>query len=84
MWNPELDEAQTGIQIPRRNNNNFRYTNDTILMAESEEKLKSLFMKAKEESLQAGLKTQHSENEDHDSWSHHFVANKWENNGNSD
>ena len=79
-----LDESQAGIKIARSSINNLRYADDTSLMAESEEKLKSLFMKAKEESLQAGLKTQHSENEDHDSWSHHFVANRWGNNGNSD
>ena len=53
-------------------------------MAESEE-LKSLLMKVKEESEKVGLtKAQHSENEDHGIWSHHFMANRWENNGNSD
>ena len=50
MRNAGLDEAQAGIKIPRRNINNFRYTDDTTYMAESEEKLKSLFMKVKEES----------------------------------
>ena len=48
MRNVELDEAQTGIKISGRNINNFRYTNDTSLMAESEEELKSLLMKVKE------------------------------------
>ena len=55
MRNTGLEEAQAGIQIPRRNNNNFRYTNDTILMAESEEELKSLLIRVKE-NKKAGLK----------------------------
>ena len=50
MWNARLDEAQAGIKIARRNINNLRYADDTILMAESEEELKSLLMKVKEES----------------------------------
>ena len=56
MWNPGLDEAQAGVKIAGRNISNFRYADDTILMAESEEKLKSLLMKVKEESEKAGLK----------------------------
>ena len=56
MWNAGLDETQTGIRIARRNINNLRYTDDTTLMAESEEELKSLLMKVKEESEKAGLK----------------------------
>ena len=56
MRNAGLDEAQAGIKIARRNINNLRYTDDTILMAESEEELKSLLMKAKEESEKVGLK----------------------------
>ena len=56
MWNARLDEAQTGIKISRRNINNLRYADDTTLMAESEEELKSLLMKAKEESEKVGLK----------------------------
>ena len=56
MRNPELDEAQTGIKIARRNINNLRYAEDTILMAESEEKLKSLLIKVKVESEKVGLK----------------------------
>ena len=52
----KLDEAQAGIKISRRNINNLRYADDTTLMAESEEKLKSLSMKVKEESEEAGLK----------------------------
>ena len=55
MQNAQLDEAQAGIKIARRNFSNLRYTDDTILMAESEE-LKSLLMKVKEESEKAGLK----------------------------
>ena len=56
MQNPRLDEAQDGIKIARRNVNNLRYADDTTLMAESEEKLKSLLMKVKEESEKVGLK----------------------------
>ena len=56
MRNAGLDEAQAGIKIAGRNINNLRYTDDTTLMAESEEKLKSLLMKVKEESEKAGLK----------------------------
>ena len=62
MRNAELDKAQTGIKIARRNINNLRYADDTTLMAESEEELKSLLMKVKEESGKSWLKTQHSEN----------------------
>ena len=56
MWNARLDEAHTGIKIARRNINNLRYADDTTLMAESEEELKSLLMKVKEESEKVGLK----------------------------
>ena len=66
MRNTGLDEAQAGIKIARRNINNFRYADDTTLMAESEEELKSLLMKVKEESWfkkrKTWLKTQHSKN----------------------
>ena len=62
MWNAGLDEAQAGIQKAGRNTNNLRYADDTTLMAEHEEKLKSLLMKVKEESEKADFKTQHSEN----------------------
>ena len=57
MWNARLDEAQAGIQITGSNINNLRYADDTTLMAESEEELKSLLMKVKEESEKAGLKS---------------------------
>ena len=56
MWNAGLDEAQAGIKIAGRNINNLRYADDTTLMAESEEKLKSLLMNVKEESKKVGLK----------------------------
>ena len=56
MWNAGLDEAQAGIKIARRNVNNLRYADDTTLMAESKEELKSLLMKVKEESEKVGLK----------------------------
>ena len=56
MWNAKLDEAQVGIKTAGRNTNNLRYADDTTLMAESEEEIKSLLMKVKEESENAGLK----------------------------
>jgi len=56
MWNAGLDEAQAGIKIVGRNINNLRYADDTTLMAESEEELKSVLMKVKEESEKVGLK----------------------------
>ena len=56
MWNAGLDEAQAGVKIARRNINNLRYADDTTIMAESEEELKSLLMKVKEESEKVGLK----------------------------
>ena len=56
MWNAGLDESQTGIKTPERNISNLRYADDTTVMAESEEDLKSLLMKVKEESEKAGLK----------------------------
>ena len=84
MRNAGLEEAQAGIKIARRNINNLRYADDTTLMAESEEELKSFLMKMKEESEKSWLKAQHSENEDHGIWSHHFMRNRWGNSGNSD
>ena len=56
MWNAGLDKAQAGIKIARRNINNLRYADDTTLKTESEEELKSLLMKVKEESEKVGLK----------------------------
>ena len=60
MWHAGLDEAQAGIKIARRNTNNLRYADDTTLMAESEDELKSLLMRVKE--WKSWLKTQHSKN----------------------
>ena len=64
MRNAGLDEAQAGIKIAGRNINNLRYADNTTLMVESKEELKSLLMKGKEE-WKPGLKTQYSKNEDH-------------------
>ena len=83
MRNAGLEETQAGIKIAGRNVNNLRYADDTTLMAESEEELKSLLMKVKEESEKVGLKLNISENEDHGIWSHHFMGNRWGNSGNS-
>ena len=62
MQNAGLDESQAGIKIDRRNINNLRYADDTTLMVEREEELKSLLMKVKEESEKSWLKTHHSRN----------------------
>ena len=84
MRNARLEEAQAGIKIAGKNINNLRYADDTTLMAESEEELKSLLMKVKEESEKAGLKLSIQKNEDHGILSHHFMANRWANNENSE
>ena len=76
MLNARLDEAQAGIKIARRNINKLRYSDDTTLMGENEEELKSLLMEVKEESEKAGLKLNIQKNEYHDIWSHHFMANR--------
>ena len=83
MRNAGLEETHARIKIAGRNINNLRYADDTTLMAESEEELKSLLMKVKVESEKNWLKAQHSENEDHGIWSHHFMGNRWGNSGNS-
>ena len=83
MRNAGLEVTQAGIKIAGRNINNLRYADDTTLMAESEEELKSLLMKVKEKSGKSWLKAQHSENEDHGIQSHHFMGNRWGNSGNS-
>ena len=62
MRNAGLDEAQAGVKVAGRNTNNLRYADDTTLMAESEEELKSLLMKVKEKSGKSWLKAQHSVN----------------------
>ena len=84
MQNAGLNEAQAEIKIARRNINNLRYADDTILMAEIEKELKTLLMRVKEESEESWLKTQHSKNEDHGIWSHHFIANRRGESGSSD
>ena len=84
MRNAGLDKAQAGIKIARRNINNLRYADDTTLMAESEEELKSLLMKVKEESEKIGLKLNIQKIKIMASSPITFMANRWENNGNSD
>ena len=76
MKNPGLSGSQVGIKIARRSINNLSYADDTTLMAESEEELKSLLMKVKEESEKAGLKL-NIQNQDHSIQSHLFIANRW-------
>ena len=77
-----LGEAQAGIKIARKNINNFRYADDTTLMAESEEELKRLLLKVKEESEKVGLKL-NIQKTDYGILSHHLMANRGGNNGNS-
>ena len=86
MGYARLDEAQAVTKIAWRNISNFRYADDTTLMAESKEELKSLLMKVKEESEKVGLRLgiQKKKKKDHGIWSHHFIANRWGNNGNSE
>ena len=74
---------QTGIKFARRNINSPRYADDTTLTAESEEELKSLLMKVKEENEKRWFNTRHSKNEDHGIQSHHFMTNRWAYNGNT-
>ena len=82
MRNAGLDEAQAGIKIARRDVNNLRYADDTTLIAESEEELKSLLMKVKEESEKVGLKLNIQKTKiPH--LVHHFIGNRWGNSGNS-
>ena len=85
MRNPGLDEAQAGIKIARRNISNLRYADNTILTAESEEELKSFLMKVKPECEKAGLKLSiRKKKKSHGIWSHHFMANRWGNSGDSE
>ena len=88
IWNAGLDEAQAVIKIAGRNINNLRYADDTTLMTEGEEELRSHLMKVKEETEEAGLKfnirkTNLMTSGPITSWYHHCMANRWENNGNS-
>ena len=80
MRNVGLQEVHSGIKVAGRNINNLRYADDTTLMAESEEELKILLMKVKEESEKVGLKLNIQET-DHGIRSHHFMANRWGSNG---
>ena len=79
-----LSETQSGIKVAGRNINNLIYANDTTLMAESEEEIKNLSMRVKEESEKAGLKLNIQKHLDHDIRSHHSMANRRGNGGNSD
>ena len=79
MRNAELDELQVGIKTGGRNINNLRYEDDTSLMAESKEELKSLLMRVKEQSERPGLKRK-----DHSIWPHDFVASRRGKGGSSD
>ena len=80
MRNAGLEEAQAGIKIAGRNIKNLRYADDTTLMAESEEELKSLLMKVKEESGKVGLNLNIQKTK---IMACHFMANRWGNSGNS-
>ena len=85
MRNAGLEETQAGIKIARRNMNNLRYADDTTLMAESEEELKSLLMKVKVESEKVGLKLNIQKTKTMASGPiYHFMANRWKNSGNND
>ena len=83
MQNARLDESQARIKIAGRNISNPRYADDTTLMAESEEELKSLWMKVKEESEKVGLKLNIQKTKIMAIWSHHSMGNRWGNSGNS-
>ena len=80
MRNAGLEEAQAGIKIAKRNINNLRYADDTILMTESEEEVKSLLMKMIKESEKVGLKLNIQKTRIR---SHHFMGSRWGNSGNS-
>ena len=84
MRNAGLEETQAGIKIARKNINKLRCADDTTLMVKSEEELKSLLMKVKEESEKVGLKVNIQKQRSWHPVSHHFMANRWGNNGNSD
>ena len=84
MWDVSQVDSQAGIKIAGRSINNFIYADVTTLMKESEEKLKSLLMKVKEKRENACLKLNIQKNEDQGMWSHHFMANRWRESGNSD
>ena len=76
IWNAGVNESQAGIKTGERNINNLRYADNTTLMAEIKEGLKSLFMRVKEESKKLTWNSTFTKNEDHDIWSHHFMTNR--------
>ena len=80
---PTVIKKKISIEYAGRNINNLRYADNTNLMAESEEEPKSLLIKVKEKSENAGFKL-NIQKTDHGIWSHHFMANRWGNNGNSE
>ena len=82
MGSARLDESQARIKLARRNINNLRYADDITLMAESEEELKSLLMRMKEESEKAGLKL--NIKKDYGIWPHYFMANRRGRSGSND
>ena len=82
MRNAGLDEAQAGIKTAGRNIDNLRYADDTTLIADSKDELKSLLMKAKEEGEKVGLQLNIQKTKIMAS-AHHFIANRWGNSGNS-
>ena len=82
--NAGLEETQAGIKTAGRNINHLRYADDTSLMAESKEELKSLLMRVKEESEKADLKINIQKNQDHGIQSYHFMSNRWRKSGNSE
>ena len=84
MRNAGLEEAQASIKIAGRNINDLRYADDTTLMAESEEELKILLMKVKEDRAKAGLKNSTFKNQRYGIQFCHFMANRWGNDVNSD
>ena len=84
MQNAGLNESQAGIKIAGRNVDSLRCADDTTLMAESEEELKSLLMMVKKKSGKDGLKLNIQKNKDHGIQSHHFMANRWGKSGSSD
>ena len=84
MRNAGLDEAHAGIKIAGKNINNLRYADDTTLNGRKQRRTKEPLHESERGEFKSWLKTQHSENYSHDIWSHHFMENRWGNNGNSD
>ena len=84
MQNTRLDEAQAGIKIARRSINNLRYADDITLMAEREEEPQEPLDESERGQVKSCFKTQHSKNKDRGILSHHLMAKRWGNSGNSD